>query len=47
MRRRDERRDRSPRRTRPKGRAPGLHVLVLAEACHGAIIIDEIKWRLE
>src|SRR5271166_2689494 len=28
----DERRDRSPHRTRPKGRAPGLHVLVLAEA---------------
>jgi hypothetical protein len=28
----DERRDRSARRTRPKGRAPGLHVLVLAEA---------------
>ena len=28
----DERRNRSPRRTRPKGRAPGLHVLVLAEA---------------
>src|SRR5271156_3780949 len=28
----DERRDGSPRRTRPKGRAPGLHVLVLAEA---------------
>ena len=28
----DERRDRCPRRTRPKGRAPGLHVLVLAEA---------------
>ena len=27
-----ERRDRSARRTRPKGRAPGLHVLVLAEA---------------
>src|SRR5271165_3331813 len=28
----DERRDRSARRTRPKGRAPSLHVLVLAEA---------------
>src|SRR5208282_3993342 len=28
----DERRDRSPRRTRPKGRATGLHVLVLAKA---------------
>src|SRR5208283_4877328 len=28
----DERRDRRPRRTCPKGRAPGLHVLVLAEA---------------